>query len=272
MKFLGKLEYKYGKYAIENLIKYIIGAQVVVFILALFTGNQVLYLLNLDVDKIMAGQIWRIVTFAMMPITTSLIWAIFAFLIMHLLGSALEREWGSFKFNIYYFSAIILTNIAAFIGRYVIGEYIFAITGYYIYLSLFLAFATLYPNYTFNLFLILPVKVKWLAYLDALLIAWAFITSGWGMKLVIVASVINYFIFFGEDLYNFVFKRSNNTVKKRNYQTQIHVVKQYTHKCAVCGLTDKDNPRMVFRYCSKCEGQFAYCTEHMINHEHVKKA
>ena len=147
-------------------------------------------------------------------------------------------------------------------------------------MSLFLAFATLYPDTQFLLFFIIPVKAKWLAWIDGGLLAVSFvlklISLNWFGAALIVVAILNYLIFFWPELMYHVrqirgrakysqrsnviqFKKAARDLKKRDY----------IHKCAVCGRTDADNPDLEFRYCSKCAGYHCYCIDHINNHEHI---
>ena len=147
----------------------------------------------------------------------------------------------------------------------------------YLDLSLFLAFATLYPNLQFLLFFIIPVKAKWLAWLDAALLAFNFISylaqGAWPYAMLIVVSILNYLIFFWSDLMYYVRRQKRSTSRgAMNFKRAAEAKKQqtgYLHKCAVCGRTDTDYPNLEFRYCSKCVGNYCYCMDHINNHVHI---
>ncbi len=195
---LRRLEYKLAPYAIQNLMTIMIGAMAIVYVadLAVASTGRDLSLyswLMFDRAAVAAGQVWRLFTFIFLPPDTSLIWLIFSFYFYYLMGQALEREWGALRFNIFYLCGIIGALISGLITGYA--------TNAYLNLSLFLAFAIFYPNYQVLIFFILPVKVKWLAWLDAAMLFFMFLVSGWGGKLAIIASVINVFIFFHRDLW-----------------------------------------------------------------------
>jgi hypothetical protein len=180
-----------------------------------------------------------------------------------LIGSSLEQEWGSFKFNVYYFMGIIGTIIAAFIS----GN---PVTAMYLNLSLFLAFAKIYPDYELLLFFILPAKVKYLAWIELAFIGFTIITAPVSIKLAAAASLFNYLIFFGKDIFIEIKNRKQVSHNKELYNVKVNA-KDYFHKCTVCGITEKQDPKMDFRYCSTCEGNYEYCMDHLKNHEHVKK-
>lgn len=167
MKRLSRLELRYGRYAISNLTLYIAGLNLAVFLLSMFMGGTgIVGLLTLNPERVINGiQIWRLITFVFIPETFSILWILFSVYLIYMLGATLERYWGTFKLNVYYFVGMLGSIIAAFI------TYIFAgagnMTGYYLNMSLFLAYATLFPEQEFMIFFILPVKVKYLGMLDA---------------------------------------------------------------------------------------------------------
>jgi hypothetical protein len=139
-------------------------------------------------------------------------------------------------------------------------------TNTYITGSIFLAFAYLFPDFQIFLFFILPVRIKWLALLTWLFYGFEFVTGTWAGRVLIVAAVTNFLVFFGQD----VFYRARHG--HRQVRTQAGAIisqDKPLHVCAVCGVSDKSHRTMEFRYCTKCEPPLAYCTEHLKNHEHV---
>lgn len=208
---LRRLEYKLAPYAITNLMTIIIGAMAIVYvadIVVASTGKDVsLYSwLMFDRAAIAAGQVWRIFTFIFLPPDTNLIFVFFALYFYYIMGTVLEREWGALRFNIFYLCGIIGALISGFISGYA--------TNSYLNLSLFLAFAIFYPNYQVLVLFFLPIKVKWLAWIDAALIAVSFIFSNWSGKLAILFSVINVIIFFYRDFW-YEIKRAWTNMKFR---------------------------------------------------------
>ncbi len=195
MKWMNKLERKYRKYAVSNLIFYIIALNAMVFILSLVSpGSPVVDLLVLYPDRVLQGEIWRLLTYIFIPPTDSPIWIIFVLYLYYLVGTGLEQAWGAFRFNLYYVLGMAGTTLAAFITG---AGY----TGAYLNLSLFLAFAHLYPDFELLIFFILPVKIKYLAWLNWALIGFTVIFTALPYKIAAVAAVVNYFIFFGRDIY-----------------------------------------------------------------------
>jgi hypothetical protein len=265
MKWLNKLERKYGKYAINNLMMYIVVLNAVVFIFTFMGGSGDLTdKLILYPSLVLRGEVWRLVTYILIPPSTSPIFIIFALYIYYMIGTSLEHEWGSFKFNVYYLIGMLGTTIAAFISGS--GE-----TGVYLNLSLFLAFAYIYPNFEMLIFFVLPVKMKYLAWLDAAFLGITFLSGSISVKLAIAAALVNFFIFFGKGLVQHIRRRFFAYNNKIKYTSQVPK-KDTFHKCTVCGITEKDNKQTEFRYCSSCEGHHEYCMEHLKNHEHIKKS
>ena len=195
MQWLNKLERKYRKYAIKNLIVYIIAFNALIYILDLVApAGLSIDSLVLYRDLVLQGELWRLITYIFIPPSTSPLWIIFVLYFYYLVGTGLEQAWGPFKFNLYYLLGMIGTTAAAFTTG---AGY----TGVYLNLSLFLAFAFLFPDFQVLLFFILPVKVKYLAWLNWALLAGVMIFQGLPHKLAALAAVLNYFLFFGPDLY-----------------------------------------------------------------------
>lgn len=194
LKWYQKLERKYRKYAIKDLMKYIVIINAVVFVLSMLVPQSNLYAkFSLNPSRVLEGEIWRLVTFLFIPPSSSPLWIIFVLYFYYLIGSNLEQQWGSFYFNLYYLIGVLSTIAAAFIGA---GT----VTTEHLNLSLFLAFAHLFPNYEVLVFFFLPIKVKYLAWLNWAFIALSLIFNPLPMKLAALASIVNYFVFFGPEL------------------------------------------------------------------------
>ena len=262
MNWLDKLEKKFGHLAIKGLITYIIGLNAFIYLLQ-WMDPGIIGKLTLVPSLVMKGEVWRLITYIFIPPRVSPLWIFFALYVAYMIGNSLEHEWGSFKFNVYYFFGMIGTTIAVFI---IDG----GATATYLNLSLFLAFAHIFPNHQFLLFFVLPVKVKYLGWLNWIYIGFNILVLPLEYKLIPLITVINFFIFFGKDL----FRRAkiNRAVHYNRRRFQAHVPKDFTlHKCTVCGITEKDDPKMDFRYCMDCEGEHEYCMEHLKTHEHIRK-
>lgn len=285
MDFLSKLERKFGKYAIPNLMRYIIIGQVIVFfsvLLSTFTQGSggLVSLFYFDPNLIIRGQIWRLFTFVFIPNTFTVIWFIFGVLLYYSIGNTLEQVWGSFRFNIYYLLGIIFNMLGLLFVQLIFfpntGSYIYALHSTsittYLNLSLFLAYAALFPNVEFLLYGILPIKVKYLAFFDIALLLFSFIQGDFASRVLIIVSILNFLLFFGKQLLD---KRPTQTQKnfraaQKRELKQGPPIQVAFHKCTVCGKTELTDPDMEFRYCSKCNGNYEYCMDHLHNHEHIE--
>ncbi|MDA8365189.1 MAG: rhomboid family intramembrane serine protease [Gammaproteobacteria bacterium] len=263
MSLLNKLEKRFGRYAIPNLITLIIGGQALVFLMARTPeGAGIIAQLAFSARLIAQGQIWRVLTFVFIPPTLSL-FVVFALYLLYLFGSHLEHEWGSFRFNVYYFTGVIATVLAALWG----GE---EASGWFLNLSIFFAFATLAPEVTLLLFFVIPVKVKYIAWVSWAYVLFALLAGSLAVKLLVGASLINYFGFFGRDIARRWRTRSHSYRRQRAFSAKIAPLQGTSiHRCAICGLTEKDDPRMDFRYCRACSGHYEYCAQHLGTHSHM---
>lgn len=283
-KLLNKLERKFGRYAISNLSLYIIIAYVIGYVLTL-TGS--VEFISLNPFKILHGQIWRVVTWIIVPPSTLNIFTIIMLFFYYSLGTSLERTWGTFRYNIYIFSGFLFTVVGGFLlyGIYlamgypgeVVGLFISnAFSTYYINLSIFLAFAAIYPNMQVMLYFIIPVKIKWLAWLDVAVLLISFFTGNMGIKVSIIASLLNFILFFlttinikrfsPKEVHRRTSFKREASQAQRTYTTPGGKVTK--HKCAICGRTELDGDNLEFRFCSKCNGNYEYCQDHLFTHEH----
>jgi hypothetical protein len=261
LNFLNKMERKFGRYAIKNLMMYIIALNAFVFILTLSDPEGVmLNKLMLVPEYVLQGEVWRLFTFIFIPPSTNMVFIFFVLYFYYLIGSGLEHEWGSFKFNVYYLLGMFGTMLAAFISKK--GD-----SGLYLNMSLFLAFAYIYPEYEVLLFFFLPVKMKILGWIDVVILTFTFFTSGVSIKLAILAAFINFGVFFGKEIYLHIVNRNKVYSNRKKHSTHV-AKKDYYHRCTVCGRTEKDDKNLEFRYCSGCEGHYEYCMEHLKDHQH----
>ena len=290
MRFIDKLERKYGRYGIENLTMYIIISYVLGYAL-MYINPGALSMLSLNVTKILQGQVWRLITWIVYPPSTSSpLWFVIAILFFYYpISASLEHTWGKFKFTLYILSGMIFTVIAAFILHFVMGGVLDGLGGiifstYYISLSIFLAYSLTYPDMTVLLMFVIPIKMKWMSIVYAALVIYVvaryFMNGAWFMALPIIASLLNFVIFFlGTRDFNRYnpkeihrkneFKRAvNGGSKTVPFPGNSNAVTK--HKCAVCGRTEKDDPNLEFRFCSKCNGNYEYCQDHLYTHIHKK--
>ena len=292
MNWIDKLERKFGRHGgIPNLTVYIIICYVIGYLLT-YMNPSLLSMMSLDVSKILQGQIWRLVTWVIYPPSTGnfLLFAISILFFYYPIGTSLERTWGSFRYTLYIFSGLLFVLIAAFITYFVTGGFVVidgmtymiggsVFTTYYVSLSVFLAYAACYPDMQILLWFVIPIKMKWMAFVYGLFIAWdivSYLRVGlWVSVVPIVASLLNFVIFYfsTRDM-----NRYNPKEIHRRQQFKKAMAPTRTgygpdgiakHKCAICGRTEKDDPNLEFRFCSKCKGNYEYCQEHLFTHKHV---
>ena len=261
--------YKHPGFGIPNLMRYITAANVAIWVLGAI-NRSFLGVLTFDPALILHGQIWRLVSFIFYPPSMGLL-AFLAFWFYYWIGSTLEAQWGTGQFTIYYFSGVILTVLYGFIIYFITGRSV-NLGSEYIYLSMFFSFAVLYPDMQVLFMYIIPIKIKYLAIVDAVFFAYSVIANSFPVNLLPLVALINFFIFCGGELFASLPRRPNkNTVNFRQESARIRREqkdKLYTHKCAVCGRTDVDHPELEFRYCSKCQGYHCFCSDHINNHIH----
>ncbi|MCD7731522.1 MAG: rhomboid family intramembrane serine protease [Oscillospiraceae bacterium] len=216
MKLLDKLQRKFGNIYIPNLIMYIVVGNIIVFVFSyLFPNLPIINYLSFNRSAIFSGQIWRIVSFIFEPYNYSPIFMIISCYFYWMIGTQLERAWGGFNFNVFYFTGVIGTIIGGLITGYA--------TCYYLNLSLFLAFAIIFPNMQFLLFFFIPIKAKYLAYVDVALLLWeliqAVVYSQWGSAVSIIVAFINIAIFFGGDFTRKIIDRFRYRKVRRNFKS-----------------------------------------------------
>ncbi len=308
---LNKLERKIGRYAIPQLTKFVVLTYIIGYILYFMQyllHMPVLQLIYLSPRLILQGQVWRLVTWVFMPPSAPGLFTIIMLFFYYQIGTALEQTWGDFKYNLYIFSGLLFMVIGAFVvygfGTNVDGMF----TTYYVNMSIFLAFAACYPNMPVMLYFLIPIKIKYLAYIDVAFLAWSAISASTPERLSIIFSMLNFVIFFfttrnyksispSEQKRKRDFRKAydrsaysrgdsarrnpgfmqgaadqNRGGDRVNYHAGNTVQKgQITkHKCAICGRTELDGETLEFRFCSKCDGNYEYCQDHLFTHQHIR--
>lgn len=272
---------------IPNLMLYISLGCALVYLMTQMTQNALLYsLLVFDREAILHGQVWRLITYPLTFYNSNLLLMAVALFCYYSIGRAMEHIWGTLRFNLFYFCGVILMDIWCMIfgGRADVT---------YLNLSLFLSYATMFPDAQFLLFFIIPVKAWIFALVDLLMVLYSLLADPFPYNFFSVISLANYFLFFGPDVLNVVpmswRMNARRLFGKKNYapkQARPKVVPfpkadsyeattakpqtPYTHKCTVCGRTDVSNPELEFRYCSRCSGYHCYCEDHISNHSHIE--
>ena len=270
---------------IPNLMLYIALGTGLVYLFSMISNSYYLYsLLHFDRELILRGQIWRLFTYPLTYNAGNLLLTAISLLCYYSLGRAMENIWGTCRFTLYYLSGIVMMDIYCML----FGGYA-SVT--YLNLSLFLGYATLYPDASFLLFFIIPVKAWIFALLDLVLVLSGLFTDPFPANFFSVISLANYFLFFGKDVLNVIpmtwranarrlvrRRKGQKTGKAKvipfdagSYQASTATPKApYTHRCTICGRTDISDPDLEFRYCSRCKGYYCYCQDHINNHSHIQ--
>jgi len=287
---------------IPNLMLYITIGSAIVYLMTMFNGGSALYyLLCFDKAKILQGEVWRLFTYVFTEMASGSVFTLIFLYFFYILGRHIEQSMGTFRFNLFYLSGVLLMDIFAMIfcptsaiivGPYLVvpeyfTTYIYANMAYYLHLSLLLTFATTHPDSQFLIFFIIPIKAWVMGIIYLVLIAAEIFNMSYPVmlfphNLFPLVGLLNYLLFAGKDVRNlFPFlknrrqykpaKKASGTIPFR--QNEAPSQKQaapYTHRCTVCGRTDMTNPELEFRYCSRCNGYFCYCEDHISNHNHIE--
>lgn len=271
---------------------YICIGNAIVYLMTTMTGNNLLYsLLVFDKASILRGQVWRLISYPLTFSGGNIMFTAIGLLCYYSLGRAIEHQWGTLRFNLFYFTGIILMDIFCMVLPFPYCAFARADVTY-LNMSLFLAYATLYPNASFLLFFIIPVKAWIFALFDILITLVGMIGTPFPLNLFPLVAIANYFLFFGKDVLNVIplswrikisrLFRKNKTAPVKNAKViqfpqsapqqprSTQEKANYLHKCTVCGRTDVSNPELEFRYCSRCKGYYCYCQDHISNHTHIQ--
>ncbi len=278
MKFLERFDrgvsrflYKHPNFGIPRLMLYLIIGNALVYVFSMMDRTGMLaYWLCLIPSRLYAGEVWRLVTFVFVP-QTSGIWLIIELYFYYMIGSTLERAWGAGKFTVYYLCGMVITIVYGILAGLITGRSL-SLTGHFLNLSMFFAYATLWPDNQFLLLFFIPVKVKWIAYFEA---AYYLVMMVVGRTLLPLTGFANCFLFCGSSLLaSLKLLRMRHSGTARRFRRNIKRAENgqnaqtYTRKCAVCGRTDTDHPELEFRYCSQCVGYHCFCSDHIHSHIH----
>lgn len=291
--FSNKFERKFGRYAIPNLSLYLVICYAVGYLIYIINPSFLGYL-TLDPFKIfMHGQIWRLVTWVIIPPDTSNIFFVLITLVFYYsIGTQLERVWGTYRYNVYLFSGMLFTILGSIIlllyclisgaaaipigteSVYVLSSgtavYFGAFSTYYINMSIFLAYAATFPDMQVLLMFVIPIKVKWLGIIYAALLVFSALSGGVVTWVVIGSSLLNFVVFFLTSR-NRIHMSPQQMRRRHEFKRQTRASNRVTkHKCAICGRTEEDDPTLEFRFCSKCYGNYEYCQHHLYTHVHIK--
>lgn len=273
---------------IPNLMLYISVGTAVVYMMTVLSRDPFLYnLLYFDRNLILQGQVWRLITYPLTTYRQNILLQLISLLCYFSLGRAMENRWGTFKFNLFYFTGILLMDVYGMI---------FGCTAdvYYLNMSLFLGYATMYPDAHFLLFYIIPVKAWIFALLDLVIVLSGLFSYTFPYNLFPLIALANYFLFFGKEVLNVIplswransrrlFRKGKASTASHQKQPKVIPFNAgsyeastatpkapYTHRCTICGRTDISHPDLEFRYCSRCNGYHCYCEDHIGNHTHIE--
>lgn len=281
MDFMTKLERKFGKYSIPNLTIILIAGFILGYFIAIFDSSA-LAKLSLNPAMVVRGQVWRLITWIVMPPRSLGPLVIIMLFFYFSIGRTLERSWGDFRYTVYIISGIIFTDIGVMLTYVVMlltGQPVdlaggMGVSTYYLCMSMFLAYAFMFPDMQVLLYFVIPIRVKWLGYLDIAYLIYEVLICGlfhdYAGMVTVIMSVLNFFIFYFASRRKSSVSRTHKK-KIKNYRREVRQTQILTrHKCAICGQTEEDNPSLEFRYCSRCKGNYEYCNNHLFTHEHKK--
>ncbi len=280
--------YRNRNVGIPNLMIWILLGNVIVYFVDMMDpSHSLVSLLYFNPDYILKGQVWRLFSFAFLGLweRRSPIFGLLFIIFYYQLGTAIENTWGRCKFTLYYLTGIIFLDLAGFIFHTTVSPAS-------LHMTLFLAYATLYPDATFLIFFIIPIQARFLALLPLAAFLFQLLSiSTFPFNLIPVFVLANYFLYFGAEFLNLFptswrvnadrlrrkatpGRKGKNTIqfpKAGSYEASHATVNApYHHRCTVCGRTDVSNPELEFRYCSKCKGYYCYCQDHINNHTHIQ--
>jgi hypothetical protein len=278
MRLVERFAYKHPRFGIPHLMRYLVGGNVMVWLLCLVLKAEIqvklMGVMAFDAEAILHGELWRLVSFLFIPISGRSLLALLAFYFYYWMGDMLEQYWGTPHLNIYVLLGWLFTVVFGLLVYLISGNPGGGITAFYLYMSMFFAVATLFPDTQVLLFMIIPIKMKWLAIANAALFVFQMAVNWYDfpVNLLPLVATMNYLVFFGAELWSRrPQKASARTVNFRRESARVRREQRhelYKHKCAVCGRTDVTNPELEFRYCSRCAGYHCFCEEHINNHIH----
>jgi hypothetical protein len=277
MKFLDKMERRFGKYAVKNLMIYMSVLYGLGFLVSVI--NPALYYSTLCLlpSAVFKGEVWRLVTWLMYPPSTSMFFGLIMIYVYFMLGTMIERICGNFRFNVFLIGGILLHIIVVML-IYLFTGWDVILTPENLNMTILLAYMALIPDAVFFMFFIIPIKARYLGIIYLVLTAMSFVSGNIAVKIGIAVSLLNFAVFYFTSAAPAKLKLHKSLVKAIRKSEQVRnaaAVKMKPesgatrHKCAVCGRTELDDPNLEFRYCSKCAGEYEYCMDHLYTHIHV---
>lgn len=296
MKQMSSFEKKFGGYAIKNISLMLILCYACGYLISLINRDFFFYLYLNPYEIFFHGQVWRLVTWIIVPPGSFNFWTLIMLYFYYSIGTTLEHTWGTYRYNLYLFLGMIFTAVGSFalMGySYLFQGDVIAILGaqnyfanissmfstYYVNMSIFLAFAATFPDMQVLLFFFIPVKVKIMGIIYGVLLVYEFIAGKYiqaydflnvANRFVIAASLLNFLVFFFTSR-NHIYMSPKQMKRRQKFKREVKRTSAVTrHKCAICGRTEDTNPELEFRFCSKCDGNYEYCQDHLFTHVHVK--
>jgi len=252
MRWLDTLERRFGFLGIPGLIRIVVAFSALVFLLVRLNPDFI-SALDLNPERLRHGEIWRLVTYIFIPQTFSFLWIIFVLWFLWFIGEGLERAWGAFRLTLYFLVGMIGTTAAAlFFGSNFSNTMLIA--------SLFYAFARFYPDQVIYVLFILPVKIKWVAWVSAAFLLLGFFLNSNSYRMATVAALSNYLIFFGPEIVYEARHRHEVSTRRRRFDSHSRSETEPLHQCAVCGATELSDPNLDFRVARDGE---EYCVAHL---------
>ncbi len=266
-------EKKFSKYAISNLSLYLIICYAFGYLIQMINVGFLNWL-TLEPGMILRGQVWRLFTWIVVPPQSgNLLFTLITLYFYYSVGSTLERVWGTYRYNCYLFSGMLFTIIGCFLLYAFNTDVRFGdmIMTYYICMSIFLAFAVTFPDMEVLLMFVIPVKIKYLGMIYGAYLLLECVLGGLIRWVVIGASLLNFVVFYLTSRNTFKRLSPGQMKRRQEFKSQVrHTVRVTRHKCAICGRTEESNPELEFRFCSKCNGNYEYCQDHLFTHKHVQ--
>jgi membrane associated rhomboid family serine protease len=259
-RLLARLERVFGKFAIPNLMLYVAVGTGILWLLS-SSRPEALDRLTLDLYAVRRGEVWRLVTFVLVPLDTSPVGILMDLYFMWWVGSSLEQHWGAFKLNAYYFVGMLGAIGAAAVTGHASNFWLNNA-------SMMLAFATLFPDEQILLYFVLPVRVKWLGWVGAAFIAYMLAVGSIGTKLSIGACLAGYVLFFTGHWWD-AWKSRSTIVRQKARRAEFESVaaERGGRTCAICGKSESDGADIRVCSCAKCGGKpRTLCLEHARNH------
>jgi hypothetical protein len=261
-RLLSRLERVLGRYAIPNLTTYLVAAMGIAFIVSLGMPG---FLAKLQFHPaLVARQPWSVVTWLAVPTSTSVLFILFTLSFYYFIGNSLEHNWGTFKYNVYFFVGALAT-LGVSIGTRT------AATNEFLMESLLFAVATIAPNFEIN-FWFFPIRMKWVGLIGAAIVVAQFVMGDLAVRLAIGAGVANYLLFFAGHLLELLRGRRlevRQTARRASFRPPPKEgAKDPTGRvCAICGKRQDDGADIRVCNCEKCGGKSReLCLEHARNH------